>query len=132
MCRWVGGSRTFPSVDANQDLTMTMAEEVNGWTTVSFTRARTTGDPSPTDVSLENAVFLLWASGDEQNFNADQPESIIYHGSNRGVSDQEISICAGENKCLPSLAYTVVLTCVYACMNVCLHECMLACLYVCA
>ena len=86
---------------------MTRAEQVDGWTMVSFTRARTTGDPSPTDVSLENAVFVLWASGDELSFNANQPNSIDYHGSNRGASAQEISICAGENKCLPSLAYTV-------------------------
>ena len=99
MCRWVGDNLTPPLLDPNQDLTMTMAEQVNGWTTISFTRARTTNDSAPIDVSLANAVFLLWATGTELSFNATQANSINYHGTtSRGDSGQMIAInCTGKN-----------------------------------
>ena len=104
VCRWVGASRSAPSVDPNQDVTMTMAEQVNGRTIISFTRSITTDDAAPTDVSLANAVFILWAVGPEVNFDGTQSNSIMYHGTSRGASGQMIAIdCTSKNKYIPAV-----------------------------
>ena len=72
----------------NQDVTMTMIEEVGGQTTMSFTRARVTGD-SANDLDLDVPTRLLWATGTVANINL---QTINYHGdantNRRGVSDE--------------------------------------------
>ena len=88
MCRWVGQNREAPFVDDNQDVMMTMAEEVNGRTTISFTRARVTHDSSPIDVALDHPVFFLWATGPVTDFSR---QSIGIH-IRRGISSQMIEL----------------------------------------
>ena len=110
MCRWVGGSRGTPSVDANQDVMMTMAEQVNGQTTISFTRPRVTGDSAPTDLSLDGAVYFLWATGNEINYFANQAGSIAYHQASRGASNQMIQLPSAA-ECPPVGKRIILLSC---------------------
>ena len=81
-------TQTFPVVDASQDVTMTMIEEVGGRTTMYFTRARDTGD-SEQDLTLDETTRLLWATGDVNDINQ---QTINYHGNaasnRRGVSGE--------------------------------------------
>ena len=111
MCRWVGNARAAPAVDANQDVTMTMAQQVNGWTTISFTRPRVTRDSAPVDVSLDNPVFFLWATGPERNFDANSAGSIGQHTS-RGSSSEMMRFpsadqCPGKSIVLLSCAHSI-------------------------
>ena len=72
---------------------MTFAEEIDGRTTIAFTRARVTNDLAPVDVSLDAGRYFLWATGSEENFNAEDPSSINQHGFNsRGVSSDLIPL----------------------------------------
>ena len=80
--RWVGnGIRTHPYIDTEPDLTEMEAFEVDGETTISFTRRRTTNDdPSlAVDVPLDQCIHLLFATGHEKNFDAHDRYSIDYH-----------------------------------------------------
>lgn len=84
----------MPTVDVNQDLSLIVAEEVNGITSISFTRNRSGTDAAPIDISLDKCVYLLWATGPQLSLDGDDANSIAYHGSsdenNRGISDQTI------------------------------------------
>ena len=109
--RWAA-SRSTPLVDDNQDLTVTFAEEINGRTTIAFTRARVTGDSAPIDVSLDGAVYFLWATGNENNFNGSRADSISFHSS-AGVSSSTIQLpsavlcpAIGKRNYLLPCAYT--------------------------
>ena len=83
---------------------MTMAEQVNGLTTIAFTRIRVTEDSFPIDVPLNDPVYVLWAIGTDN----DQTEQRInYHATNRGLSSQLISFPSavdcpfiGKNNCM--------------------------------
>ena len=111
MCRHVTDSRTTPLVDANQDVVMTMAEQVEGETTIAFTRTRITSDSPSIDVALDIPVFFLWATGTQVDLST---QNIFYHGSNRGVSSQMILLpsateCpfSGKIKNLPSWVFSL-------------------------
>ena len=88
MFRWVGSERILPSLDPVQDLMNTTVERVDGRAMISFTRARVTSEVAPIDIALDHPVYLLWAIGNNLNFD---PLNIAYHGTvNRGVSFQMI------------------------------------------
>ena len=90
MYRWVSTIRTNPAIDMSQDVTMTFAEEIDGRTTIAFTRPRVTSESEPVDVSLDSPIYILWATGPENNFNSLDPNSISNHGSSRrGVSSRQ-------------------------------------------
>ena len=82
--------RVAPTADLSQDITSTSAMFEGGVTTAAFRRERVTGDPS--DVSLEQCVYFLYAWGGAFNVST---QEIMYHGS----ASREAS---GTVICLPS------------------------------
>ena len=75
-----------------------MAQEVDGVTTMYFTRARITNDGAPVDIALNNSVYFLWATGSVNNIAA---QTINYHGAggginNRGVFSERILLPSAE------------------------------------
>ena len=84
-------ARTQPPEDPSQDITNTTATLQNGFTTVNFTRPRSSTDSN--DISLDGQNrYLLFAYGTTVNVAA---RSISYHGSTRGVLQSSF--------CLPPL-----------------------------
>lgn len=93
-------ARAPPLVDASQDIMDATAEEVmlNGsiYTIVSFTRPVSTGDIT-NDLALTEDAYILYAWGNELNFNANDSNSIAVH-TGRGVSRMLISfLCPGSD-----------------------------------
>ena len=86
--RSVGANRSEPSVDPNQDVTMTRAEHIDGRTIIYFTRARITSDPSPVDIALDHPVYMLWAVGPITSFNP--PVIGMHGGTDRGSSMERV------------------------------------------
>ena len=88
--------RVAPTADLSQDITVTSAAIVNGVTTVTFRRERVTGDPS--DVSLDQCVYFLYAWGGAFNIST---QEIMYHGPTRREASSTViclpsaSVCPG-------------------------------------
>ena len=111
----MSGSRVAPTVDDHQDITVTLLEQVEGQTTMAFTRARVTGDPSPVDVPLDHPVHILWAYGSADLVHF-ETQSIFYHGINRGSTYDKISLPSAEQCPFHGTIKACFVWCVYACM----------------
>ena len=91
-------AQAAPQVDGTQSITNYSAvQDGNNRTIIKFTRAATTNDDS--DVNLNQPVYILYASGSENNYDGSDQGSIMQHGmgtANRGISPNTVTIlCAG-------------------------------------
>ncbi len=87
-----------PPVDVSQDISDTSYENVNGTTTIRFTRPRLSTDPN-VDMSLDHCLYFLYAYGGNVG-NFEDPMSVQQHSpSTRGNFENRICIpdnCTGE------------------------------------
>ena len=81
----------MPFLDESNDLTATNAINIDGYTTISFTRAVDTGDDD--DIDLTMCRYILWAYGGIVDF--DTPGLLSGH-TRRGVFSEQL--------CLPDIA----------------------------
>ena len=85
-------ARAPPSIDASQDITVSLASHMDGNTTVIFNRPRNSGDSN--DISLDACRFFLFAFGGPANIDT---QEVAYHGFNR-------RFVSPERICLPTFA----------------------------
>ncbi len=84
-------ARAQPPVDASQDISDTSYENVNGTTTIRFTRPRISTDPD-VDISLDHCLYFLYAYGGNVG-NFEDPMSVQFHGGHtRGILANRICI----------------------------------------
>ena len=108
-------SRTPPPVDAFQNIANHTATQVqrNGsiFTIVSFTRPVVSADQQ--DSSLNQDVYILYAWGQENNFDGSNSSSIAQHGStNQGISTEPISIlCSSMASTTTNIRHNTYIVC---------------------
>ena len=95
LCRWVGSTRSMPTIDPQQDISMSSAVLLNGSITVTFTRPLAISERGR-DIALAsdgtNCVYFLIARGTSNV--ADR--TIARHAAtNRFVSMERVCLCGG-------------------------------------
>jgi len=79
--------RVQPPVDSSQDIMNAVATLENGFTTVTFTRPRSSSDPN--DIPLDQCRYLLYAYGSTVNV---ATRNISYHGTARGILENSFCL----------------------------------------
>lgn len=67
--RWAS-ARDFPLEDFHSDLILISGQLINGVTTITFSRALDTGDPSDLALSVTDCIYLLTARGPKTDDNS--------------------------------------------------------------
>ena len=103
-----------PTADTSQDITSTSAMFEGGVTTAAFRREWVTGDPS--DVSLEQCVYFLYAWGGAFNVST---EEIMYHGAtSREASSTVLMTVTNVLKTLVKMELNALTSKVHTCVSV--------------